>query len=325
MLLDIRHLTQYQYAAPVRESVIELWVQPQNGGRQRLVSFELEIEPSAQLFSYADAFGNAVYHFDVPQPHEHLAIQARSVVETEAATQTPDRLDLAEWDRLNGDFLRGDCFDYLHPHGFASATPALESFVQGRGLSQARTYDPLSAARMVCESVHGALEYQHGGAKADNPIDLALAAGRGACQDFAHIMIAICRSWGIPARYVSGYLLADRAEGDRSDPDSPLAWVEVFLPSLRWVGFDPTNNLPTGERHVAVATGRDFGDAPPARGIYKGDAESTLSVNVQVRQARQASTEPEFMRSTTRPAFSGPVRRRAPHELSRQMQQQQQQ
>lgn len=84
MLLDIRHLTQYHYAAPVRESVIELWVQPQESGRQRLVSFELEIDPSAQLFSYADAFGNAVYHFDVPQPHEHLAIQARATVETNA-------------------------------------------------------------------------------------------------------------------------------------------------------------------------------------------------------------------------------------------------
>ena len=77
MLLDIRHLTQYHYAAPVRESVIELWVQPQKGGRQRLISFELEIDPSVQLFSYADAFGNAVDHFDVPQPHERLTIQSR--------------------------------------------------------------------------------------------------------------------------------------------------------------------------------------------------------------------------------------------------------
>ena len=324
MLLDIRHLTQYHYAAPVRESVIELLVQPQNGGRQRLVNFELEIEPSVQLFSYADAFGNAVYHFDVPQPHEHLAIQARATVETEPGAAAPDRLDLSEWDRLGNEFLRGDCFDYLHPQGLAAPTPALENFIQGRGLDQARTYDPLSAVRMVCEAVYGAFEYQHEGAKPDSPIDLALAAGRGGGAELAHVMIAVCRSWGIPARYVAGYLFHDRAEGDRSNPEAPHAWAEVFLPSLRWTGFDPANNIPTGERHVTVATGRDYGDAQPARGVYKGDSESVLTVSVQVRQTRQQGSEPDFLRAT-RPAFTGPVRRRAPQEFSRQMQQQQQQ
>ena len=324
MLLDIRHLTQYHYAAPVRESVIEMWVQPQKGGRQRLISFEMEIDPSAQLFSYADPFGNAVYHFDVPHPHENLAIQARSAVETDPAEPLPDRLDLGEWDRLNSDFLRGDCFDYLHSHGFAASTPALEAFIQNQDLAGARIDDPLSAARKVCETVSRALEYQRGITNPDSPIDLALAAGRGVCQDFAHIMIAICRSWGIPARYVSGYLFTDGSEGDRSDPNAPHAWVEVFLPSLRWIGFDPTNNIATGERHVVIATGRDYSDVPPARGVYKGDADSALSVSVSVRQTRHAAAEPEFMRSA-RPAFSGPVRRRGPNEVSRQMQQQQQQ
>jgi transglutaminase-like putative cysteine protease len=324
MLLDIRHLTQYHYAAPVRESVIELWAQPLKGGRQRLVSFELEIDPQVQLFSYADAFGNAVYHFDVPQPHDRLAIQARSAVETEPAEVLPDRLDLGEWDRLNSDTLRGDCFDFLHSHGFVASTPALEAFIQSQQLDRARADDPLSAVRAICAAVHRGLDYQHGLTKGDSPIDLALAAGRGVSQDFAHIMMAICRSWGIPARYVSGYLFTEPSEGDRSDPDLTHAWVQVFLPSLRWVGFDPTNNIVAGERHVAAAIGRDYSDAPPARGIYKGDADSALSVTVSVRQARHAATEPEFMR-TARPAFSGPVRRPGLSGPSRQMQQQQQQ
>ena len=325
MLLDIRHLAQYHYAAPVRESVIELWVQPQKGGRQRLVGFEMEIDPQVQLFSYADAYGNAVYHFDVPQPHEHLAIQARSTVETDAGEPLPERLDLGEWDRLNSDYLRGDCFDFLHPHGFAGATPALEAFIQSQGLDQARAYDPLSAVRAICEGVHRGLDYQHSPTKADSPIDLALAAGQGVAQDFAHIMIAICRSWGMPARYVSGYLLTDPGLGDRSNPDVVHAWVEVFLPSLRWIGFDPTNNAVTAERHVTAAIGRDYSDVPPARGFYKGDADSALSVAVSVRQARHATAEPEFMRTTALPAFSGPTRRSGPGGPSRQMQQQQQQ
>ena len=101
-------------------------------------------------------------------------------------------------------------------------------------------------------------------------------------------MIAICRAWGVPARYVSGYLFTDRDEGDRSDPDATHAWVEVFLPSLRWVGFDPTNNIIAGERHVVVAVGRDYADVPPSRGVYKGEADSELAVGVSVRQTRTA-------------------------------------
>lgn len=225
---------------------------------------------------------------------------------------------------MSSDVVRNERFDYLFPHGFAAGTPMLDSFVQNRQLDQARALDPLSAVRSVCETVYSALEYQQGVTRADSPIDLTLAAGRGVCQDFAHIVIAICRSWGVPARYVSGYLFTDRSEGDRSDPDATHAWVEVFLPSLGWVAFDPTNNIAVAERHVVVATGRDYSDLPPSRGVFKGDADSAISVAVQVRQALHAAAEPEFMR-TARPAFSGPMRRRAPHELSRQMQQQQQQ
>jgi transglutaminase-like putative cysteine protease len=160
--------------------------------------------------------------------------------------------------------------------------------------------------------------------EADSPIDLALEQGRGVCQDFAHIMIAICRGWGLPARYVSGYLFTDRAhDNDRSDPDATHAWVEVFLPSLRWVGLDPTNNLMAGERHVAVAIGRDYADVPPSRGVYKGEAESELAVGVSVRRARTAVAEPEFLR-TARPAFPSARHRPRPANLVDQQHQQQQ-
>ena len=141
-------------------------------------------------------------------------------------------------------------------------------------------------------------------------------------------MIAICRDWGLPARYVSGYLFTDRARGrhDRSDPDATHAWVEVFLPSLRWVGFDPTNNILAGERHVCVAIGRDYGDVPPSRGVFKGEAESQLAVGVSVRRARAAAAEPEFLRMA-RPAFAAaqPRRRTSLIGLADQQRHQQQQ
>lgn len=328
MLLEVRHVTQYHYDAPVRESVMELWMQPQKSPTQRLVRFDLELEPDARLFSYGDPFGNAVYYFDVPQPHDELTIIACSAVETEEPAPLPDQLDLGEWDRLKADFVTGDCFEFLRPHGFAQNTPALQTFVARRQLDALKRHDPLTALRLLTEAIYKAFEYQPGVTAADSPIDLALEAGRGVCQDFTHIMLAVCRSWGIPARYVSGYLYNDRKHGDRSDPDATHAWVEVFLPSLRWVGFDPTNNCLAGERHITVAIGRDYRDVPPSRGVYKGGGESHLGVAVSVRKARAALSEPEFLRPQ-RPAFQG-ARGRAQgsdafdHDHQRQQQQQQQ-
>ena len=322
MLLEIRHLTQYRYDALVRESVMELWVQPQKSASQRLISFELELDPAAQLFSYVDGFGNAVYHFDAPQPHNQLTVRAHALVETEAAETLPDALDRGEWDRLKSQFVRGEQFDFLRPHGYARPTPALEAFSRRLKLEALRRADPLTAVRGLCRAIYEGLEYEAGVTRADSPIDEALVAGRGVCQDFARIMLAICRGWGLPARYVSGYLFTDAKGGDRSDPDATHAWVEVFLPSLRWVGLDPTNNTPAGERHVIVAIGRDYDDVPPSRGVFKGDAESELEVAVSVRQTRTAAAEPEFLR-TGRPVISGSARRRLSAALNEQLQQQQ--
>jgi transglutaminase-like putative cysteine protease len=323
LLLEVRHVTRYTYDQPVRESVMELWMQPQKGARQRLVSFDLEINPAAQLFSYADTFGNAVYHFDVPQPHERLTITARSAVETQAPAPLPDGLDGGEWDRLRSDFVRGENFDFLRPHGFAVETPALRAFMAEKNLSGPRSRCPLTAVRELSRVVYGSFAYETGVTRADSPIDEVLTAGRGVCQDFAHVMLAVCRSWGVPARYVSGYLFTDRKAGDRSDPDATHAWVEVFLPSLRWVGFDPTNNIEAGERHIACAVGRDYSDVPPSKGVFKGEAESELSVGVSVRRARAALSDPEFLRTSQ--AAAGRIQRRGPSSGLVQEQQRQQQ
>ena len=327
MLLSVRHSTRYVYDQPVRESVMELWMQPQKRTNQRLITFDLDIDPAAQLFSYADTFGNAVYHFDIPQPHARLNITARSAVETEPAPDLPDQLDRGEWDRLRSDFVRGEHFDFLHAHGFTGPTQALHAFIAERNLEELRVRDPLRALRDLNQIIYEAFAYEAGVTRADSPIDDVLKARKGVCQDFAHVMLAICRGWGLPARYVSGYLFTDRKAGDRSDPDATHAWVEVFLPSLRWVGFDPTNNTLATERHIVCAVGRDYSDVPPSRGVYKGEAESELAVGVSVRKARAAVSEPEFLRISQPAPRSG--QRRAQfsglaYEQQRQQQQQQQ-
>jgi len=309
---------------------MEVWMQPQKTGRQRLVSFDLTLDPAAHHFSYADVWGNAVYHFDVPQPHEVLTIRATAVVETAAPPVLPDALDLGEWDRLKSDFVRGESFDFLHPHGFANSSPLLDAFIAEKKLEDLLRLDPLTAMKELNSIIYQAFAYTPGVTEADSPIDLALKARSGVCQDFAHIMITICRRWGIPARYVSGYLFTDSAHGrseggDRSAPDATHAWVDVFLPSLRWVGFDPTNNILAGERHIPVAVGRDYDDVPPSRGVYKGESDSHLSVAVSVGRARAGLVEPELARGVRPASKGGPRRRPDAAYREHQMQQQQQQ
>ena len=292
MMFDIRHVTQYNYDDPVRESLMELRMQPRPSHGQNLINFTIETDPQAQMFSYVDPWGNTVRHFDVPHPHRRLTITAHSLVETDAPAPLPGALDMGEWERLKSDAVLGDCWDFLRPHGFAASTPALQQFCAERNLDSLRSLDPLTALGGLSRLLYKGLDYEAGITGADSPLDEALVAGRGVCQDFAHIMITVCRSWGIPARYVSGYLSTSRDQGERSDPQATHAWVEVYLPSLRWIGFDPTNDVLTSERHIPVAIGRDYSDVPPSRGVFKGDAESQLSVGVSVRRADAQSAEP---------------------------------
>lgn len=324
MLYEIRHITQYRYDEPVRESVIELRMQPRRTGGQELVSFDLEVEPQGQIFSYADSWGNAVHHFDVPHAHDRLDIIARSVVETYPREQPPAERLMDDWTRLGGEEVRCEFWDFLAMDGFIAETAALREFIHGRRIDDLKQSDPLTALRDLSRTLFDAFDYEAGVTDPDSPIDHALVDGRGVCQDFAHIMIAICRLWGLPARYVSGYLFTDRETHDRSTSDATHAWIEAFVPSLGWVGIDPTNNVMACERHLAVAIGRDYTDVPPSRGVFKGDAEGRLSVGVSVRKTRARGAQPDLVRMGATHLVA-PRRRHAADSLMVQHHQQQQQ
>ena len=289
---------------------------PQSARQQR--SFDLDLDPAAQLISplTRSAMRSIISTCPTARPTEHLA---RSAVEPRR--RPLQRPWTGEWDQLRND--RPGEFRLPAHHGFAVETPAW-AFVASE-IDRLKALDPLRAVRELSRIIYESFDYEAGVTHADSPIDHALETRRGVCQDFSHIMLAICRSWGVPARYVSGYLFTDRKAGDRSDPDATHAWVEVFLPSTRWIGLDPTNNVIAGERHIAAALGRDYNDVPPSRGVYKGEAESQLAVGVSVRRARAAITEPEFIRAA-QPAFAhGGRRRGAAGGLTYDQQQQQQQ
>jgi transglutaminase-like putative cysteine protease len=322
MFYSIRHVTRFRYSAPVRESVMELRMQPRSEGPQSLRSFQLSTNPRAQLYAYTDYLGNAVYHFNVLREHDELRIEAQAVVEIAPMAPPPDSTDALEWGRYNSYNLSDDQYDLLEQSTFAVITPALREFIAARGLEKPKG-DPLSALKHLSTTIHDAFEYSPGVTDAQSPIDVALKVKRGVCQDFAHIMIAIARSWGIPARYTSGYLYHRGSRQDRSADNATHAWVEAYLPSLGWIGLDPTNDILAGERHIRAAVGRDYADVPPTRGTFKGVAQSELAISVAVEPTQAPVRHEDFLRvarpmSTPRPTPS------MPEHLYHQQQQQQQ-
>ena len=295
MYYSIRHVTRFRYDVPVRESVMELRMQPRSEGPQALRSFQIATNPRAQLYAYTDHLGNAVYHFNVLRRHEELRIETQSLVEMTAFAPLPAAADLLEWDRYNALNFAPDHYDFLEPSKFSHMSDALHGFLGAKELSKPKG-DPLTALKLLNTTIHDSFEYQSGVTDAYSPIDIALGAGRGVCQDFAHIMIAAARHWGIPARYVSGYLHSNRGGKDRSADDATHAWLEAWLPTIGWIGFDPTNDIMAAERHVRVAVGRDYADVPPTRGTYKGDADSELAISVSVQPTQAPVRHEEFLR-----------------------------
>jgi transglutaminase-like putative cysteine protease len=280
----IRHITRFNYDVPVSESLMEVRMQPRTEGTQRCLRFELAVAPRARVLAYRDHLGNSVHHFDTPARHTQLTITARAYVELDPLPVLPAALDGRAWREVDAWSKRGDLWDFLQPSRFAAWTPALREYVAPLvGENGARSADPLTMIRGVMSAVHRDFEYVPRSTRVDSPIDEALSARRGVCQDFAHIMIAASRLLGLPCRYVSGYI-APKPDDEisRLEASATHAWVEVRLPTLGWVGLDPTHDDEAGLRHVRVAVGRDYADVPPTRGVFKGGAGSTLTVSVDV-------------------------------------------
>lgn len=283
MFYSIRHVTDFRYSAPISASIMEVRMQPRSEGPQRRHNFHLYTDPPARVMAYRDHLGNTIHHFDVPGRHSQLTITATSLVGIQPLPPVPETLERTDWQKLDTLTTEGDYWEMLNPSHFARPTLLLRELA--RELQLERRDDPLTTLRELNASIRQSFDYVPRSTKVNSPIDDALSTRQGVCQDFAHVMIALVRELRIPCRYVSGYLFHRREDHDVSAADATHAWVEALLPGLGWVGFDPTNNLVAGERHIRTAIGRDYADVPPTRGVFKGDADTELAVAVQVTPA----------------------------------------
>jgi transglutaminase-like putative cysteine protease len=281
LIYSVRHVTTFRYQPAVRESVMEVRMQPRSEGTQRCLSFTLDVSPPANITQYSDPAGNIVHHFDIAGSHSEVKVTAQSTVQVQAVP-APRHSEAGDWADLDAVTAADDFWEMMLPSAFARSSPALQALAQQ--LRVERRGEPLEVLTDVNEGIYRLFSYVPNSTKVDSPIEEALLTHQGVCQDFAHIMIALVRPLRVPCRYVSGYLFHREENGiqDRSIEGASHAWVEAFVPRLGWTAFDPTNNRIGGDRHIRVAIGRDYADVPPTRGVHKGEAASELSVAVTV-------------------------------------------
>ncbi len=315
MRLKIQHVTRYTYPGQVFDNHNELRLMPLTDERQTCTDFWLATSPLAHVFSYNLPTGR-VHHFNVRAPHKYLAVTATAHVVTEPFdpfAELPMGVDDSSY--YDSDEIREDYAEYLTP---TERVPFGLPISDIKHVAEAGAEGPDTSNFVISLNrvLHRILHYNTEATDVDTPLEEVLKTREGVCQDYAHLMLAVCRSKRIPARYVSGYLftqgsgrqgadsLAEKAEAELKqlglisaplvvdqtstpqliDGGAMHAWIECLLPDGKWHGFDPTNCLLTNELYVRVHTGRDYGDVPPMRGVYAGPRATKLEVAVTVTQ-----------------------------------------
>ena len=282
MFYAIRHFTSYRYNRSVWQSMMEVRMHPRSEGSQRCFVFQLSVNPRARIFGYTDSYGNLVHHFDLPSRHSQLTIISDALVNIEAQPSIPEVMEYQGWQELEELVEKKDYWDMLMPSHFARSSPELEQLAGEIGATERKGRSPLAFLQDIASGVHRSFSYVKKSTAVNSPIEDALRSRQGVCQDFAHIMIALVRNARIPCRYVSGYFYHSAENAHPATDGATHAWVEALLPGLGWIGFDPTIDRLASEQHIRTATGRDYADVPPTRGMMKGKAVTELQVRVRV-------------------------------------------
>jgi transglutaminase-like putative cysteine protease len=272
MKWDIYHRTRYDYASTVRDSFNDVRLQPMPIPEQTVESFILKVLPAARLTHFTDLYSNWINHFEIPEPHDYLVIEAQSRVSTHPPAPLPDDGKLCPFEKMSAASNVERCFDYLQASRFVELSPEAWKLAVDATVGLDDAWQTILA---LMRFVHGFLKYESNSTHVHTHMNELLRDQRGVCQDFAHLLIGFCRVLKIPARYVSGYLATESASATH-------AWVEVFIPGHGWRGLDPTNNRQIGETYVKIGNGRDYADVSPISGNYRGTLERRMTVDVKI-------------------------------------------
>lgn len=290
MRYRVTHTTHYKYADGVGQSYHEARLLPRLCAGQTLISSRLEISPAESDFRVReDFFGNPVAYFAIPEPHQTFTVTAISEVEMDGQ---PPQMDLRlgeSWEAVREAVQQGrsvellDARQYLLDSSFIATSPALAAYAEpsfwpGRPL--------IEAVHDLMRRIHRDFTFDPEFTTLATPLETVLEHKRGVCQDFAQLAIGCIRSYGLPARYVSGYIETLPPAGGQKlvGADASHAWFSVFLPEIGWMDFDPTNDQVPGDQHITVAWGRDYSDVTPLKGVIFGGRNHDLQVSVEVER-----------------------------------------
>jgi transglutaminase-like putative cysteine protease len=272
--LRIRHVTGFTYDGTAHASYNEARVTPLTLPGQTTLYSHLDIHPAATTYRYWDYWGTQVTAFDLQRPHQQLKVVATSLVETTPATPLGPA---AGWAELRSAAVTDELAELLAP----TLLTTVDDELAGHAAAVAGDATPSDAALAIAGWVRENVAYVPGSTGVQTGAQEAWALRKGVCQDQAHLTVGLLRAVGIPARYVSGYLYpnGEAAVGD-TVAGQPHAWVQWWCGD--WYGYDPTNGVPAGHRHVEVARGRDYADVTPLKGVYHGAPASHLGVTVEI-------------------------------------------
>ena len=288
MILWISHTTTYKYDRVVDgASYMEARLRPLTiSGTQSCLEYSLTTDPATNVFWHEqpDQMG-AVAHFTLRHvPHDRLIVHSESTVETYGTNPYLDvNLFADDWSVLESNNIASRMPEWLAP------TPTVPFNHNWTGPAKSK-HGVFQFGVDLMREIHNQFKYTPGSTEISTPLEEFVAQGKGVCQDYAHYMLSVARSQGIPGRYVSGYIYSGN-DSEVLGGDAMHAWVELYLPEEGiWKGFDPTNNLVVADHHVKIAVGRDYKDVPPTKGIIRGipggklPHQSELDVIVTVRQ-----------------------------------------
>jgi transglutaminase-like putative cysteine protease len=287
MKLEVSHRTTYSYRSPVVQSHHLVHLKPRQLPSQSVLHHSLLIEPAPVSKSeIIDVFGNAACVLRLEDEHREFVVHARSTVDI--APQLPPTLaDSAPWEsigaaaRTTKPAVSVDALQYLCVSRHAPVSDDLQRFA----LSTFTAKRPvLTGAMALTRHIFETFTFDGRATDVSTPVAQVLHTRRGVCQDFAHLAIAACRSIGVPARYVSGYLMTRPPPGQAKlkGADASHAWFAVWAPGTGWMDFDPTNGIVPAGEHITVAYGRDYDDISPISGVLLGGGEQTMTVAVDV-------------------------------------------
>jgi len=280
MKLHVIHRTRYEYPAAVIESFNETRLQPTSADGQVCHAFLLKVIPSTRLSHYLDFYLNCVHFFEIPEPHASLSIESSATVTTTSHILPPDQVTVP-MNRMRECLAMEQCYDFLQSSKYVEIDSAVWRLAVDATMGE---QDAWQAAVKVMQFIRAEFEYEPESTTVHTPIAEAIEKRKGVCQDFTHIMLGMCRSLRIPARYVSGYLYngpLDELEGAQASH----AWCEVYIPDYGWRALDPTNDQQADERYIKVAVGRDYCDIVPVQGTYRGAGTKKMTVEVNVTLA----------------------------------------